>query len=197
VAGMSDSPIHFFDSPEEFEMWLEPRHGAESEILVGFRKRATGLPSLTWPESVDVALCFGWIDGIRRRIDDQSYSIRFTPRRKRSIWSQVNIARAQELRAEGRLRLAGILAFEARDEARSRLYAYEQKQAVFPAGLAAKFEAQPEAWSFFKAQPPSYRQPATWWVISAKREETRLRRLERLIAVSAEGRRLDALSPSR
>jgi uncharacterized protein YdeI (YjbR/CyaY-like superfamily) len=192
-----DPVATFFETRAEFEAWLEMSHATETELIVGFWKRSTGLASITRPESVDAALCYGWIDGIRRRIDDESSSIRFTPRRTTSIWSRVNVRRAQELIDEGSMRPAGLAAFDARDERRSAIYAHEQSKAVFPEDLAARFQEFKEAWTFFQSQPPSYRQPATWWVISARREETRIRRLERLIDVSANGKRLDALSPNR
>ncbi len=184
----------FFTSPAEFEDWLE-QHGAEArELLVGFRKRASGLPSLTWPESVDAALCFGWIDGVRRGLDQQSYTIRFTPRRPNSVWSRMNTTRAQELIEQGRMRTAGLRAFESRDEAKTAIYSYERANAELPLVMEQRFRENATAWSFFDAQPPSYRRPATWWVVSAKREDTRRRRLKALIEQSAAGRRMDMLT---
>ena len=180
----------FFATPEEFRRWLRKHHRSAAELLVGFYKKGSGRPSITWPESVDEALCFGWIDGIRRTIDDESYTIRFTPRRKGSIWSNVNTRRAQELIEEGRMQPAGLCAFEARDPARTGIYSFERETAQFDVGMERRFKANRKAWEFFTSQPPGYRRLATHFVISAKRDETRARRLERLINDSAAGRRL-------
>jgi uncharacterized protein YdeI (YjbR/CyaY-like superfamily) len=180
----------FFATPADFRAWLERNHASEKELLVGYYRKASGKPSITWPESVDEALCFGWIDGIRRRIDDESYSIRFTPRKPTSHWSSVNIARVAELRKEGRMRPAGLAAFERRSESRSGIYSYEQRQAArFDADQEREFRSNEAAWSFFQAQPRGYRQLATYRVVSAKREETRRKRLASLIEDSAAGRR--------
>ena len=184
----------FFATPAEFRTWLEQHHASETELLVGFHKRATGRPSMTWQQSVDEALCFGWIDGVRRSLGDESYTIRFTPRQKRSIWSAVNIKRAHELIAEGRMTPAGLTAFEARTDDRSAIYSHEQRQAAeLSAEQRAQFEAEPEAWSWFQAAAPSYRRAAIHWVTSAKRPETRERRLATLIADSAAGRKVGPL----
>jgi uncharacterized protein YdeI (YjbR/CyaY-like superfamily) len=186
----------FFATPADFRAWLEENHERESELLVGFYKKATGRPSITWPEAVDEALCFGWIDGIRRSLGDESYMIRFTPRKPRSTWSAVNIARAKELIAEGRMRPAGVAAFEARSDERSAIYSYEQRhEARLAPDEEREFRANERAWEFFQAQPPSYRRTALWWVVSAKREETRARRLRTLVEDSANGRRLPQLTP--
>jgi uncharacterized protein YdeI (YjbR/CyaY-like superfamily) len=180
----------FFRTPAAFRAWLVKHHGATQELLVGFHKKGSDKPSMTWPESVDEALCFGWIDGIRKRIDDGSYSIRFTPRRPRSIWSAVNIKRARELDALGSMTPNGRRAFEARLENRSGMYSYEQRTATLPEPYAGMLRKHKAARSFFEAQPPSYRKMTCWWVVSAKKEETRLRRLNVLIERSASGRRL-------
>jgi uncharacterized protein YdeI (YjbR/CyaY-like superfamily) len=186
----------FFAEPADFRAWLEENHERASELLVGFHKKATGRPSITWPEAVDEALCFGWIDGIRRSLGDESYTIRFTPRKARSTWSAVNIERARELVAEGRMRPAGLAAFEARSDDRSAIYAYEQRRAAKLAPDEERtFRSNERAWAFFAAQPPSYRKTALWWVVSAKREETRARRLRTLVEDSANGRRLRQLTP--
>jgi uncharacterized protein YdeI (YjbR/CyaY-like superfamily) len=186
----------FFAEPADFRAWLEENHERESELLVGFYKKATARPSITWPEAVDEALCFGWIDGIRRSLGDETYVIRFTPRKPRSTWSAVNIERAKELVAEGRMRPAGLAAFEARSDDRSAIYAYEQRhQAKLAPNEEREFRADKRAWEFFAAQPPSYRKTALWWVVSAKRDETRARRLRTLIEDSANGRRLRRLTP--
>jgi uncharacterized protein YdeI (YjbR/CyaY-like superfamily) len=184
-----NQPI-FFDSPAAFGAWLEEHHATETEVLVGFWKVATGRPSLTWSESVDEALCFGWIDGVRRRVDDESFSIRFTPRQARSKWSLVNVRKVAELTAQGRMRPAGIAAFEARREEDTGVYSFERDHAVLDEAGEARFRATPQAWEWFQAQAPSYRRAALHWVTSAKRPETRERRLTQLIEDSAAGVRI-------
>jgi uncharacterized protein YdeI (YjbR/CyaY-like superfamily) len=185
----------FFATPKEWRRWLEKHHATASELSVGFYKKGSGRPSITWPEAVDEALCFGWIDGVRRTIDDESYRIRFTPRRPRSIWSAVNVKRVAALTAEGRMAEAGLRAFKARTEARTAIYSFEQKSepTLSPAD-AKRLRANAAAWRFFAAQPPSYRRPATWWVVSAKQAATRERRLATLISDSAAGRRIKQLT---
>ena len=186
----------FFATPEEFRAWLAAHHADERELLVGFHKKATGKPSMTWPESVDEALCFGWIDGVRRSLGEESYLIRFTPRKARSTWSAVNIDRARELIAEGRMRPAGLAAFEARTDDRSAIYAYEQRHAAkLEPDHEREFRANTAAWEYFQSRPPSYRRTAIWWVVSAKREETRRKRLRTLIEGSAHGRTIRQLTP--
>jgi uncharacterized protein YdeI (YjbR/CyaY-like superfamily) len=183
-----------FERPEDFRRWLQRHHDTEQELWVGYFKKGSGRTSMTWPESVDEALCFGWIDGIRKRIDGDRYMIRFTPRRAGSNWSAVNIRRVASLSAEGRMRPAGRAAFEARREDRSGIYSYEQRDEVaFPAELEKRFRAEKEAWAWFDAQPKGYRQNAIRWVMTAKREETRERRLATLIEDSAAGRRIRPL----
>lgn len=179
----------FFATPAEFREWLEEHHAEADELLVGFHKVGSGQPSMTWPESVDEALCFGWIDGVRKRLDDERYTIRFSPRKPRSNWSAVNVKRVAALTAEGRMRPAGIRAFEARAPERTGIYSYEQRHSakLTPAQLR-QLKANPAAWEYFQAQPRSYRTAATWWVVSAKKEETREKRLAQLIADSALGR---------
>jgi uncharacterized protein YdeI (YjbR/CyaY-like superfamily) len=184
----------FFATPAEFRAWLEQHHADASELVVGYYKRATGRPSMTWQESVDEALCFGWIDGVRRTIDDESYSNRFTPRQKRSTWSAINIKRARELIEEGRMTPAGLAAFEARSDDRSAIYSYEQRHnAKLEPEQQARFEAHADAWAWFQGQAPYYRRTAIHWVTSAKRPETRERRLEQLIADCAEGQKIKPL----
>jgi uncharacterized protein YdeI (YjbR/CyaY-like superfamily) len=187
--------IRFFRSPSAFRKWLETNHTKAAELWVGFYKTDSGLPSITWPESVDQALCFGWIDGVRKRIDDASYMIRFSPRKPTSIWSAVNIKRAAQLAEEGLMRPAGIKAFEARKENRSGIYSYENRSSAFPDSYERTLKQNKVAWEFFHAQPPWYRKTACWWVVSAKKEETRLRRLQTLIDCSAAGQRLDPMKP--
>ena len=184
----------FFETAGAFRDWLEANHLTATEVVVGFYRKASGRKSLTWPEAVDQALCFGWIDSIRRSAGDDAYTNRFTPRRATTTWSAVNIKRATELAAAGLMRPAGLAAFEARKESRSAIYSYEQQRAGLSDAFVAKFRAQPRAWEYFEAQPPGYRRTASWWVMSAKRIETRERRLATLIEDSANGRRLAAVS---
>jgi uncharacterized protein YdeI (YjbR/CyaY-like superfamily) len=183
----------FFKRPADFRKWLEAHHSTADELLVGFYKKDSGKPSITWPESVDEALCFGWIDGIRRNIDSESYSIRFTPRKKVSTWSAVNIKRAQELIELNRMQPAGLKAFEARKENRSGIYSYEQRSPEMPEQYAREFQKHKAAWKFFQSQPASYRKATNWWIVSAKREETRLKRLQTLIEDSANELRIAAM----
>ena len=183
----------FFATPAAWRAWLDKHHDKRQELLVGFYKRDSGKPSITWPESVDGALCYGWIDGVRRRIDDVSYSIRFTPRKPRSTWSVVNIKRVAELTSEELMRPAGIRAFEARQEDRSGIYAFEQQNIQFEGAQERRFRANRAAWKFFGAQPAWYRRTATWRVISAKREETREKRLTQLIDDCEQGRTIAEL----
>jgi uncharacterized protein YdeI (YjbR/CyaY-like superfamily) len=189
----------FFETPADFRAWLEQNHEEHKELLVGFYKKGSGRPSITWPESVDQALCFGWIDGVRRGIDDESYTIRFTPRKPSSNWSSVNIKRVGDLEELGLMRAAGRAAFERRSAERSGIYSYEQRHAAtLDPAQQREFRANPQAWDFFQAQPRGYRQTATHWVVRAKREETKAKRLATLIDDSANGRRLRHLvSPGR
>lgn len=189
AAKPSAEPV-FFATPAKFRAWLKKHHASATELLVGFHRVDSGKPSLTWPQSVDEALCFGWIDGVRKRRDEQSYTIRFTPRRKGSIWSTINIGRVEVLTAEGRMQPAGLAAYAARRADRSEVYAYEQRSAELGEASARIFRKNRKAWAFFESQPPFYRKRACWWVESAKKEETRLARLEKLIALSAEGKRI-------
>jgi uncharacterized protein YdeI (YjbR/CyaY-like superfamily) len=188
--GDSSAPV-FFASPDEFRQWLAEHHSRETEVVVGYWKAATGKPSMTWSQSVDEALCYGWIDGVRRRIDDDSYTIRFTPRKPRSTWSLVNIRKVEQLSAEGRMTPAGLAAFAARREENSGTYSHERAEAAaLQPAEEQLFRDQPQAWTWFEAQAPSYRRAALHWVTSAKRPETRARRLAVLIADSAAGLRI-------
>jgi uncharacterized protein YdeI (YjbR/CyaY-like superfamily) len=180
----------YFRTPADFRKWLEKNHATVSELSVGFYKKNSGKPSMTWPESVDEALCFGWIDGIRKRVDEISYQIRFTPRRRGSIWSAINIKRATILRKEKRMWPAGLEAFAARIENRSGIYSYEQRTAELPEPYSGNLKKNKTAWDFFQAQPPSYRKMISWWLVSAKRDETRSERLEKLMKASANQKRL-------
>jgi uncharacterized protein YdeI (YjbR/CyaY-like superfamily) len=180
----------FFDSSADFRGWLERHHATATELWVGFHKKKSGKPSMTWPESVDQALCFGWIDGIRKSIDEAKYVIRFSPRKPTSIWSAVNIRRVTELSAAGLMRDPGLKAYELRRENRSGIYSYEQRSHVLPEPYEKVLKGNKAAWDFFQSQPPSYRKVAFWWVVSAKKEETRLKRLQKLIEFSARGKRI-------
>jgi uncharacterized protein YdeI (YjbR/CyaY-like superfamily) len=175
----------YFERAAEFRQWLEAHHATERELLVGFYKRAARPHAMTWPQSVDEALCYGWIDGVRKRVDDERYTIRFTPRTAKSIWSAVNLRRVEELKKEGRMQPAGLRAYETRDLSRAQKYSFEQDQVELGAEREAAFRKNRKAWAFFESQAPSYRRVATWWVISAKQEATRERRLALLIAHSA------------
>jgi uncharacterized protein YdeI (YjbR/CyaY-like superfamily) len=178
----------FFAAPADFRAWLDAHHATAGELWVGFYKKGTGRPSLTWPESVDQALCYGWIDGLRKRIDDESYVIRFTPRRPGSIWSEVNTRRAAELIDQRLMQPAGLAAYEARDQDKTKLYSYEARHQPLEPIYEAEFRADAAAWTYWEAQPAHYRRGTTHWVMSAKREETRRKRLATLIADSAAGR---------
>jgi len=179
----------FFESPAAFRKWLEKNHTKEKEVLVGFHKTKTGKAGLTWPESVDQAICFGWIDGVRKSIDDHTYTIRFTPRKPTSIWSAINIRKVEELSAKGLMKPAGLEAFSHRKEHKSKVYSFEQdrKDVKLDEAAAKKFKANKKAWKFFTEQAPSYQHTATWLVISAKQQATREKRLNTLIADSEAG----------
>ena len=183
----------FFKTPSDFREWLAANHAKTKELWVGFYKKGSGKPSITWPESVDEALCFGWIDGLRKNIDEDSYMIRFSPRKPGSIWSAVNIRNAERLIKERRMQPAGLKAYEARKENRSGIYSYEQRSPELVEPYLGKLKRNRKAWAFFQAQPPSYRKTVNWWIVSAKKEETRLKRLEQLIEESAQGRRIPLL----
>lgn len=196
-AAVNDGP-RYFATARAFGAWLAKHHGKSDELIVGFWKKDSGKPSMTWPESVDEALCVGWIDGVRRSLGDEAYTIRFTPRRPGSNWSLANVRTAEELIREGLMAPAGLAAYEARRADRTGVYSFERRR---PARLDRKqeqrFRADDAAWTFFQAQPPSYRRAAVHWVVSAKREETRARRLDTLIADSAAGRRIAPLTRAR
>jgi uncharacterized protein YdeI (YjbR/CyaY-like superfamily) len=182
--------ITFFRTPADLRKWFQKHHATEAELRVGYYKVGSGKSSITWPESVDEALCVGWIDGVRHSIDAESYTIRFTPRKAVSTWSAVNIRRVQVLVAEKRMQPAGLEAFEGRRENRSGIYAYEQRPTELDEPYRTQMKSNTPAWTFFQAQPPSYRKTLIWWVISAKQEETRLKRLKTLMEACERGRRL-------
>jgi len=184
----------FFASQSEFRQWLQHNHDKARELLVGFHKRHCGKPSITWPQAVDEALCFGWIDGVRRSLGDSAYTIRFTPRKTRSIWSAVNIKRAKRLEKLGLMHPRGIEVFRARDPERSGRYSYERKQARFNTVQQRALRANKRAWAFFKTRPPWYQRTAAWWVIQARRKETQSRRLAILISHSARNRTIPPLT---
>lgn len=181
----------YFASPAEFAAWLAEHAATATELVVGFHKVDSGVPSMTWPQSVDEALCVGWIDGVRKRVDELRYQIRFTPRRPTSIWSRVNIDRVAVLTAEGRMRPAGLAAFDKRTERRSIVYSYEHEgEVVLLPDMEKRFRRERAAWAWFEAQPPGWRRQMLRWVLSAKQDATRERRLAQLMAAAAEGRRL-------
>jgi uncharacterized protein YdeI (YjbR/CyaY-like superfamily) len=186
----------FFATEADFRAWLAAHHETAPELLVGFRKKASGKPSVDWPQARDQALCFGWIDGVRKSLGEESYTIRFTPRRKGSIWSAVNVARYAALTAAGQMTDAGVRAFE--DEtARRGVYAYENAQAKLTGAETALFRGNKAAWADWDRRPPGYRKVVLHWVTSAKRPETRARRLATLIADSAAGRKIGAVAIGR
>jgi uncharacterized protein YdeI (YjbR/CyaY-like superfamily) len=182
---------HFFKTPADFRQWLDKNHDQEKELLVGFYKTGTKKPSITWPESVDQALCYGWIDGVRKSIDEESYTIRFTPRKPTSIWSAINIKKMEELQAKGLVKPEGITAFEKRTESKSRIYSHErEKDAELPVALDKVLKANKKAWEFFSTQAPSYQKVMLHWITSAKQEKTVQSRFEKLIQASEEGKRV-------
>ena len=184
----------FFASPDEWRQWLAKHHDTKTELVVGFWKRSSGKPCMTWSESVDQALCFGWIDAVRRRIDDESYSIRFTRRRPTSIWSNINVAKVAALEEQGLMADAGRAAFALRREDRTGIYSAENPWADLD---EEPLRADPKAWAFWEKQPPSYRKAAAHWVTSAKKPETRAKRMGELVSDSAAGLRVKHLRPRR
>jgi uncharacterized protein YdeI (YjbR/CyaY-like superfamily) len=180
----------YFRSPDEFRSWLAENHAKCTALLVGFYKKDSGKASITYPEALDEALCFGWIDRVRKSVDELSYTVRFTPRKKDCYWSKVNTKRAKELSKLGFMQPAGLKAFAARDRAATRRYSFERANGKLPPAYAKQFQATPEAWAFFQSQAPYYQRVATWWVVSAKQEETRLRRLQTLVEHCPQHRRV-------
>jgi CubicO group peptidase (beta-lactamase class C family)/uncharacterized protein YdeI (YjbR/CyaY-like superfamily) len=186
----------FFDTPVQFRRWLERHHDRETALLVGFYKRRTGKPTLTYPQALDEALCFGWIDGVRKRLDEDRYTIRFTPRRARSYWSEVNTKRMRGLMDAGRVHEAGMRAFEARDASRTARYSFERATCELSPEFEKRLRANRAAWTFFQSRPPSYRRVVTWWIMGAKKEQTRERRLAKLIEDSAHERSVSPMLPA-
>ncbi len=183
----------FFKTPSAFGVWLAKNHATKSELIVGYYKKKTGKPSMTWPESVAEALCFGWIDGIRHKLDEESYSIRFTPRREKSIWSAVNLKTARQLIRDGRMMPAGLRAFERRAPEAPARHAYAQGKLELDAKYLRRLRANKRAWKFFESLTPSVQKPSIWWVMSAKKEETRTRRFGVLLDCCRAGRKIPAL----
>jgi uncharacterized protein YdeI (YjbR/CyaY-like superfamily) len=183
----------FFRTPADWRRWLERHHADAIELWVGFHKRDSGKPSITWPESVDEALCFGWIDGVRKRLNGTSYVIRFTPRKRDSTWSLVNTRRVKALIQAGRMRPAGLEAFRARRPEKSGTYSFENRPQRLPSKYQQPLRANPAAWAYYRARPPWYQRTVCHWIVSAKKEETRLRRLAALIQDSAAGRLIGPL----
>lgn len=180
----------FFEIQEKFREWLEKNHSTEKELLVGFYKVGSKKPTMSWSESVDQALCFGWIDGVRKSIDEESYSIRFTPRKSTSIWSAINIKKVEDLTKAGLMKAAGQKAFELRKEDRSAIYSHEKETAILDPAYETQFKSHPKAWEFFNNQVPSYKKVMLHWIMSAKQEKTRISRLEKTIQESELGKRV-------
>jgi len=183
----------YFATQQDFRNWLEKNHDKESELWVGFHKVGSGKPSLTWPQSVDQAICFGWIDGLRKSVDAGSYCIRFSPRNPKSIWSAINIRKVEEMNKLGLMHPAGLAVFEKRDEQKSTLYAYENRPDKLSPDYENLFKSHPEAWEFFQLQPPSYQRITAMWVMDAKQESTRQKRLAELVADSEAGLKIKPL----
>jgi uncharacterized protein YdeI (YjbR/CyaY-like superfamily) len=184
----------FFTTKSSFRNWLEKNHDKATELLVGFYKVNSGKQSITWSESVDEAICFGWIDGIRKSIDTESYCIRFTPRKPRSIWSAINIQKVENLSKQGLMHPAGIAAFQKRDEKKSAIYSYEKSPEKLSDDFSKKFKSNKKAWNFFQSMAPSYQRTAVHWVMNAKQESTKLKRLDELINDSEAKRKIKSLN---
>jgi uncharacterized protein YdeI (YjbR/CyaY-like superfamily) len=186
--------IEFFQTQDDFMAWLENQHTVLKEQWIGYYKKATGQPSISYQESVDAALCYGWIDGLKKAIDGERYAIRFTPRKSTSTWSAVNIRRVAELQAHGKMKPAGLRAYELRRENKSGIYSYEQRSVDLDAPYAERLNQNQPAWEFYQAQSDAYRRAANWWVVSAKTETTRLKRLDQLIDCSASRQKIPLLT---
>jgi uncharacterized protein YdeI (YjbR/CyaY-like superfamily) len=180
----------YFPTPADFRAWLTENHSRHTELFVGFHKKDSGKPSITYHQALDEALCFGWIDGVRKSVNSTSYTVRFTPRKSKSYWSKINTKRANELIEQGLMQPPGTKVFAARDQATTKRYSFERENATFPAAYAKQFQANAKAWAFFQSQPPYYKRICTFWVVSAKQAPTRQRRFETLVATSAQSRRL-------
>jgi uncharacterized protein YdeI (YjbR/CyaY-like superfamily) len=187
---MEPKELLYFKTPGELRKWYKSHHKKSSELWLAFFKKESGKQSVTYPEALDEALCFGWIDGIRKKIDREVYTIRFTPRKPKSYWSAVNIKKANALIESGKMETPGLNEFEKRDKKKSGSYSFERANVKFSLALGKKFRSNKTAWKNFLSMPPSYQRPATWWVMSAKQEETRLKRLQQLISDSENGLRI-------
>ena len=185
----------FFTTPAQFRAWLEQNHDQETELLVGFHKKSAGKKSVTYNEALDEALCFGWIDGVRKSLNETSYTIRFTPRKPRSIWSLVNVKHIDRLQKEGRMHAAGLEAHARRDPKRTGIYAFENRPRSLSPAYEKMFRQNKTAWKFFEEYPPSLKRTVIFWVMGAKKEETQLKRLHKLIESSEKGVRLGLLEP--
>ena len=186
-----ESAPKFFATPAAFRRWLESHHGSATELWVGFWKKDSGRKGMSYEQAVDEALCFGWIDGLVKRHDELSYKQRFSPRKPTSVWSAINIGKVERLKAAGRMAAPGLEAFEKRDPRRTGVYSFENRDVRFSPEIEKRFRAGRKAWAFFEKQPPGYRRLMAFWVMSAKRDETRERRLARLVATSAAGKRVE------
>ena len=184
----------FFSTPAEFREWLERNHDTASELMIGFHKKSSGKKSITYPEALDEALCFGWIDGVRRKLNETSYEQRFTPRKSKSIWSNINVRHVERLKKEGRMHASGLAAYDKRDPERTGIYSFENQPKTLAPNYEKKFRANKKAWDFFQKQPEYYKRLLIFRIMSAKKEETRIRRLEQTIDVSAKGQRLGLLT---
>lgn len=191
-----DGEPTFFATPADFREWLDKNHENEKELWVGYHKVSTGKPSMTWSQSVDEALCYGWIDGIRKSVNDESYKIRFTPRKPTSVWSKVNVEKVKQLKKQGLMLPAGLAAYDKLDERKSAIYSFEQMDAKLKLEWEKQFKANKKAWQFFQSQAPSYQKQAKWWVMSAKQEVTRERRMQTLIADSQVGMKIKQMRRS-
>jgi len=183
----------FFTSPEKFREWLERNHDSATELLIGFHKKSSGKKSITYAEALDEALCFGWIDGVRKSLNETSYMQRFTPRKPRSIWSNINVKHVERLKQEGRMHRAGIEAYERRAPERTGIYSFENAPRELPSEYEKTFRRNKAAWKFFQEQPAGYKRLMVFRTVSAKKEETRLRRLKQLIESSEKGERMGIL----
>lgn len=185
----------FFSSPEKFRAWLQRNHDRESELLVGFHKKSSGKKSVTYAEALDEALCFGWIDGVRKNLDETSYTIRFTPRKPKSIWSNINVNHVERLKKEGRMHAAGLEAYARRDPKRTGIYAFENEPRQLSPAYEKTFRQNEKAWKFFETMAPSLKKVSIHWIMSAKKEETQLRRLKHVIENSEKGVKSGVLEP--
>src|SRR5919106_1079114 len=183
----------FFNPPAEFREWLERNHDTASELLIGFHKKSSGKKSITYPEALDEALCFGWIDGVRKKLNETSFVQRFTPRKPRSIWSNINVNHVERLKKEGRIHASGLAAYERRDPKRTGIYSFENEPVKLAHDYEKKFRQNKKAWKFFEEQPAYYKRLMIFRTMSGKKEETRLRRLDQLIECSANGHRVGLL----